>query len=159
VSDSVNLTELRSTAVNCLVEEIGVKLLGLALFGSIARGEGSERSDLDFFVVTRGLEGDREHRKRRIYSTLAPVTRRFRRDISIYTLEENEITDVTPLLINIAHDAIILFDPKEYLEKLFTRVREAVRKAGLVPYRTVDGKIGWKPVRKLEWGEIIEVKL
>ncbi|MEM2144331.1 MAG: nucleotidyltransferase domain-containing protein [Candidatus Jordarchaeaceae archaeon] len=159
MTDSTNLTEIRNTAVNCLVEELGVRLLGLALFGSIARGEGSEKSDLDFFVVTQGLEGDREQRKRKIYNTLAPVNKRFRRDVSVYTLEESEITDVTPLLINIAHDAIILFDPKEYLKKLFTRVREAVKKAGLVPYRTVDGKIGWKPVRKLEWGEIIEVKL
>ncbi|MGQ9723385.1 MAG: nucleotidyltransferase domain-containing protein [Candidatus Jordarchaeum sp.] len=159
MADSTSFTEIRKTAVNCLVEELGEKLLGLALFGSVARGEGSERSDLDFFVVTRGVEGDRVQRKRRMYRILAPVYKRFRRDISVYTLEESEITDVTPLLINVAYDAVILFDPEGYLEKFFAQVREAVRKAGLAPYRTRDGKIGWKPVRKLEWGEIIEVKL
>ncbi len=158
MSDSTNFTEIRKIAVNCLVGELGEKFLGLALFGSVARGEGNERSDLDFFVVTRGVEGDREQRRRRMYRILSPVNRRFRRDVSVFTLEESEITDVTPLLINIAHDAVILFDPEGYLEKLFERVKEAVRRAGLVPYRTRDGKIGWKPVRELEWGEKIEVK-
>ncbi|MBS7249909.1 MAG: nucleotidyltransferase domain-containing protein [Candidatus Freyarchaeota archaeon] len=158
MADSIKFAEVRETAVNCLLGELGENLLGLALFGSVARGEGSERSDLDFFVVTRGVKGDREQRRRRVYHILAPVNRRFRRDVSVYTLEESEVTDVTPLLINIAHDAVILFDPEGYLEKLFARVREAVRRAGLVPYRTRDGKIGWKPVRELEWGERIEVK-
>lgn len=155
----MSLTAIREVAVSCLVGELGGKLLGVALFGSIARGEGSERSDLDFFVVTRGMEGSREYRRIRVYSVLAPVNRKFRRDISVFTMEVDEIREVTPLLINIAHDAVILFDPEGYLEKLFGRIREAVRKAGLVPYRTRDGKIGWKTERKLEWGEIIEVKL
>lgn len=105
------------------------------------------------------MEGSREQRRIRVYNILAPVNKKFRRGISVFTLEGDEIRDVTPLLINIAHDAVILFDREKYLEKLFERIREAVRKAGLVPYRTRDGKIGWKTKRKLEWGEIIEVKL
>lgn len=155
----LSFAEIREVAVGCLVEELGEKLIGLALFGSIARGEGSERSDLDFFVVTRGMEGGREQRRIRVYNILAPVNKKFRRDISVFTLEGDEIRDVTPLLINIAHDAVILFDRERYLEKLFERIREAVRKAGLVPYRTRDGKTGWKTERKLKWGEVIEVKL
>jgi len=111
-----------------------------------------------FFVLTRGLEGSREERKRRVYSILAQVNRRFKRDFSVLALEEGEITDITSLLINIAHDAVILFDPEGRFESLLERVRRAVKAAGLVPYRTKDGKIGWKPVRELNWGEIIEVK-
>ena len=60
-------------------------------------------------MLTRGLEGSREEMKRRVYSILAPVNRRFKRDVSVLALEEGEITDITPLLINIAHDAVILF--------------------------------------------------
>nr|MDO8081295.1 nucleotidyltransferase domain-containing protein [Candidatus Freyarchaeota archaeon] len=69
----LSFAEIREVAVGCLVEELGEKLIGLALFGSVARGEGSERSDLDFFVVTRGMEGGREQRRIRVYNILAPV--------------------------------------------------------------------------------------
>ncbi len=53
----LSLEKIREVAVSCLVEELDGKLLWLAIFGSVARGEVDERSDLDFFCVNARVGG------------------------------------------------------------------------------------------------------
>jgi len=53
----LSLEKIREVAVSCLVEELDGKLLWLAIFGSVARGEADERSDLDFFCVNARVGG------------------------------------------------------------------------------------------------------
>ena len=148
-----------NAAVELLKRRIGGRLLGVALFGSVARGDCDDRSDVDVFVVTRGLDAPPGERLRLIYEAVSPLRRVVGRDVSVVTVEADELVDVTPLLVNIAYDAVILYDPEGFLRRFFERVRAAVEKAGLTPYTTKDGKRGWKPLRKLRRGEVVEVRL
>ena len=135
---------LLGRAVEELLGDLGDGVVAVALFGSRARGEASEGSDFDLLVVVRGLKG--LDRRFKIYD---PLRRVLRRDITIIDIDEEAIFDeglsITPLLLNIAWDAEILHDPTGRLTALFNRIREAVKRAGLVRYRTADGKYGWKP--------------
>lgn len=103
-----------------------------------------------FFVVVHGLPKEPVRRRCVVYDALTPVLRKFKRDVSVIEVDAKDVgRQITPLLINIAHDGIILYDRDGRIGDLFNRVESAVKKAGLVRYKTSDGKYGWSPVKSL----------
>lgn len=95
-----------------------------------------------------------------VYDALTPVLKEFKRGVSVIEVDAGEIgKQITPLLINIAHDGIILYDRTGRMGGLLRRVKDAVEKAGLVRYKTRDGKYGWKPSRGLKPGEVFTIQL
>jgi len=159
----LGIEEIRQIAVESLINRFGERLEGIVLFGSRARKKVTEWSDIDLFVVIEDLPKDPVERGRVVYRVVAPpLLQKFNCDITVIEAEAKEIgkgKELTPLLINIAHDGIILYDKRRQIADLFARIREAVRKAGLIKYKTADGKYGWKPRRKLGPGEVFEVRL
>jgi predicted nucleotidyltransferase len=135
--------ELPTKACENLVKRLGDRIVAVALFGSRARGEASERSDFDFFVVVRGF--DERDRRFKIYHCLHSVVKR---DVTVIDVDEDELfredLKIDSLLLNIVWDSVILYDPTGRLRELFERVKGAV-KDRLERYRTRDGKYGWKP--------------
>ncbi|KPV64823.1 MAG: Nucleotidyltransferase domain protein [Candidatus Bathyarchaeota archaeon BA1] len=131
-------------AVNRLIEGLGDRVVAVALFGSLARSESSERSDIDLLVVVRGMRRGMERR----FTIYDIVHKMVRRDVTIIDVDEEELfkedIEVPPLLINIAWDALVLHDPSGRLSQLFERVRTIVNKLNLDRYKTQDGKYGWK---------------
>ena len=138
---------------------MGYRFKACILFGSVARSVAHEKSDIDLLVVTKGLSKNTVKRRSRIQSALAEVRNKLKRDISIVDFELGEFEDVTPLLINIAHDGVILYDKDREITELFNKIRKAIKKAGLVKYYTPEGKYGWRPDRPLRQGERIVVNL
>ena len=132
-----------SEACEDLRELLGEEFIGLALFGSWARGEAGEKSDVDVFVVLRSLRG--MDIRSMIYRTIA---RRVKRALTLVDVRLDEITGddvvLTPLLINVVADAVVIWDRGGVLRKFVEKGRALIRKAGLVRYRTPDGKYGWK---------------
>ena len=144
------------SSLECLIEMLrkasidlkrvfGDRFVGLMLFGSYARGEASESSDVDVLVVLRDL---RELRVRgEIYKVISehvgkPLTLI---DLSLEELLRDDL-EVTPLLLNALYDGIIIYDETGILEKLKGKVLELISKAQLVRYKTPDGRYGWKRV-------------
>jgi predicted nucleotidyltransferase len=135
--------ELPTKACENLVKRLGDRVVAVALFGSRARGEASEKSDFDFFVVVRDF--DERDRRFKIYHCLHSVVKR---DVTVIDVDEDELfredLKIDSLLLNIIWDSVILYDPTGRLRELFERVKGAV-KDKLERYRTRDGKYGWKP--------------
>jgi predicted nucleotidyltransferase len=135
--------ELPTKACENLVKRLGDRVVAVALFGSRARGEASEKSDFDFFVVVRDF--DERDRRFKIYHCLHSVVKR---DVTVIDIDEDELfredLKIDSLLLNIIWDSVILYDPTGRLRELFERVKGAV-KDKLERYRTRDGKYGWKP--------------
>lgn len=156
----LDFKEIKTLATGSLLSGFGKNLEAVVLFGSCARMEAAERGDIDFFVVVHDLPKEPVRRRYVVYDALTPVLRKFKRDVSVIEVDARDVgRQITPLLINIAHDGIILYDKNGRIESLFNKVKSAVKKAGLVRYETREGKYGWKPCRELKPGEVFVVQL
>jgi len=147
------MSALLDAVVDRLRERFSGHLVAVALFGSAARGEATEGSDLDFLVVLREVPKSLERRYqvyRPIRDALTMQSRKVR-DITAIDLDEEFINDedaeITPLILNIASDATILYDPKGQLASFLRRVQRLIEVGGLERYRTKNGKYGWRPKR------------
>ncbi|MGQ9479600.1 MAG: nucleotidyltransferase domain-containing protein [Thermoproteota archaeon] len=121
---------------------LGDEFIGMILFGSWAREEAKPESDIDVLVVLRRLKGMTVRSK--IYGILVKYVRRPLTlvDIRLSDIAEGEVL-LTPLMVNIAADAIVIWDPEGAVKSFIEKARKLVEKAGLVRYRTPDGKYGW----------------
>lgn len=126
-----------------LKSALGDAYAGLMLFGSWARGEAEEGSDVDVLVVLRGVGGLRVRGE--VYSVLA---KHVGKPLTLVDVDLDEVSrgdlEVTPLLLNTLYDGIVVYDEFGVLGSLKRKVVELVEKARLVRYRTPDGKYGWK---------------
>jgi len=107
-----------------LRDRFGDKLVAVALFGSTARGEARENSDLDFLVVLRGIPWSLSRR----YSAYKPIYEAVRpKDVSVIDVDEEIITDekaeLLPVMLNVIKDAKILYDPENKLSSFLKRHR------------------------------------
>lgn len=138
-------------AVQSLLQAHGSRIVAVALFGSVARGEEDARSDMDFLVVVRDFPWSLERR----YLLYEPVHRAVnegterKRDVTVIDVDESDILndglEVSPLLINIASDAKMIYDPEGILLGFVGKVKRLIEAAGLERYGTKEGKYGWKP--------------
>lgn len=145
------MSTLSETVINNLHDKFVDHLVAVALFGSAARGEAGERSDLDFLVVLRGIPKTLQ-RRYEVYKPIhdAVIAQSGRTsDVTVIDLDEefieNDDVEITSLMLNIAFDANVIYDPDGKLATFLARVRKLIDAAGLERYRTRDGKYGWKP--------------
>jgi len=137
------LVERLRQASEDLKRAFGSGFAGLVLFGSYARGEAVEGSDVDLLLVLRGLKGLAVRAE--AYSI---ISRRVGKPLTLVDIDVDELSredlEVTPLLLNILYDGVIVYDELGILRRLKERVAKLVERAQLVRYRTPDGKYGWK---------------
>ncbi|MEK6608489.1 MAG: nucleotidyltransferase domain-containing protein [Myxococcota bacterium] len=131
---------------------LGERLRSVVLFGSWARGEATDRSDVDLAVVVDPpSEGD--------WSRLCrPIGRdpEERPDVSIVLWSGAQLAAHPWLMIDVATDGIIVLDDGR-LRREMDDVRERLRRYGSVREYLPDGtwfwdlKPDWKP------GDVIEI--
>ena len=156
----LKIEDIKTLATKSLLDRFGENLEAVVLFGSIARKGAAEQSEIDYIVVIHNLPKGLVRRRFIVYDALTPILREFKRDVSVIEVDAEDIgRQITPLLINIAHDGIILYDKHGKIQEFFKRIRSAVKNADLVRYETRDGKYGWKPSRELKPGEVFIVQL
>jgi predicted nucleotidyltransferase len=126
------------------------------LFGSLARGEAGERSDVDLLVLHSGAPArDPVERRRLLYKLVAE---RLEGAFEAVTLVDMDLErflkpeTVTPLLLNIYADALVVVDRVGSLEEFLQRVRRRIGELGLA--RVKDGKAYYwvlpKPMEKVQ---------
>jgi predicted nucleotidyltransferase/HEPN domain-containing protein len=143
---------------------LGDELLGLLLFGSWARGEAREDSDVDVFIVLKSLKG--VEARALVYKVVAE---RVKRAVTLVDARADELfkeeLELTPLLLNILVDGVVVYDRTGKLAELASKARRLVEEMSLVRYRTPDGKYGWErrdskplvPVRPSGFNPLSEV--
>jgi predicted nucleotidyltransferase len=124
------LRELASKCVSDAAQECSF-IAGVVLFGSVARGEESERSDVDLLVLWEGL--DKREALQVVYEA---VSKKFPPGIGLTVLEAEywnfvNARKLTPLLVNIAYDGIVLYDKYGKLNEFLARVRRGIEEKGL----------------------------
>ena len=114
----------------------------ILLFGSRARGESNEKSDIDLLVLHENCEiKDPVLRRRYLYNLIRKVIGKEFEGITIIDMEfENFIKpiEINALLLNIYWDAIIVYDKTNMLHSFLKHVKDKIEKSGLK--RIKDGK-------------------
>jgi predicted nucleotidyltransferase len=126
---SPDVREACRQALENLRRTFGDRLVALALYGSAARA-GRGFGDLDFYAIARDLPDDLRERDRLVDRALGDLDPPLRRSILAKTPEEFD-ADVTPLMLDLALDAQVLWDPTGYLVLRLSRLREILREARL----------------------------
>lgn len=112
----------------------------MAAFGSQARGTAGPESDLDVLLVADGLLPDPFARGRQIRRPLAGLETEL---VQVLARTRREfVVDVTPLHLDLALDAVVLFERAGFLSERLTRLRQLIEEAGLE--RMPDLFWGWR---------------
>jgi len=118
---------------------LGERCRAIALFGSWARNNARSDSDIDLLLIADGLADDPFQRNAQVRG---PVYRRLE-PVSILARTPSEFeADVTPLHLDLALDAVVLFEDRNYLSSRLAIVRRRIEEAGLV--RVADLSWRWR---------------
>ena len=145
--------EFAPRLVETLRAAFGERLVSVVLFGSHARGEAKPESDVDIFLVVKGLA---ESPLDRIGEVRRPLAGRFRERVAFIAKTPEEIVAGLPsLYLDLALDGRALYDAGFFRERQAI-LRRLIKEAGL--RRVVrDGEFHWEwetPPRRgwrLDW--------
>ncbi|RLF13437.1 MAG: hypothetical protein DRJ97_08075 [Thermoprotei archaeon] len=114
----------------------------VVLFGSKARGEDTKHSDLDLLVLHEGCEEkDPVKLRRKLYAALKEALNWEVEELTVIDMELSEFMsprEITPLLLNIYWDGIVVYDATGKVQDFLTEVKRRIEASGL--RRVKDGR-------------------
>lgn len=137
---------------------LGEDLVSVVIFGSVARGDFKEGSDIDVLIVAKSFP---ESYSRRI-SLLVPIAEGARRKVpdhpvQFYPLRVDEASKSRPIYLDLLTDSIILYDRDGFMEGVLKDLREKLARLGAKKVKLEDGSWMWVLKPGLRVGEVIEV--
>lgn len=131
---------------------LGEDLVSIVLYGSIARGEADENSDMDVLIVARNLPSEFSERVGGLY----PIKRACQGtrmhlweeegiycSIQIYPLSPEELDDFRPIFLEVTADGRLLFDRRGFMKKKLKEWRERLSELGARRVQLPDGSWYW----------------
>lgn len=107
----------------------------VVMFGSRARGEAEERSDVDLLVLHDGCDlKDSVLRRRHLYNLVRDAVGEHFEGLTILDMELKHFLkprDVTALLLNIYWDALVVHDETGTLQSFLKHVKKRIMESGL----------------------------
>lgn len=162
-----SLEEYVEQILDRLRSRLGPDLVSVVLFGSFARGEAGQGSDIDILVVSEGLKGSLGSRfelfdeiERQLVSSAARKRLRdmgFGTLISPVPLAPDEVKKNPPILLDVLTDGVILYDREQFIKKHLLKLQARLKSLGAKKVYLPSGKWYWdlKPDYKL--GEDVEI--
>jgi predicted nucleotidyltransferase len=151
---SLDRRRLKNNIISSLKSTLGQTIEAVILFGSIARNEATDRSDIDILVVGEVARKGFSEANRIVYEALENVRTVNKRDTSVVVSTYEDLVKVNSFAINVASDGVIFYDATGRVTKLFAKIKQALSN-GWVRYRTPDGCYGWMPNKPVNFGERI----
>lgn len=136
-----HLLEILQPVVEAIVERLGEDLVALALFGSQARGEARPESDWDLLLVAHHLP-ERSLQRHFFLKSILPEDWRAQISFLAKTPEEFE-SSLPSLYLDIALDALVIYDPQGYLRERLRGLQQQIARLGLRRERS-DGDWVWR---------------
>ena len=114
----------------------------VVMFGSRARGESGERSDVDLLVLHEGCGvEDPVLRRRHLYNLLRGAVGEKFEDVTVVDMGLERFlrpVEIAALLLNVYWDGVVVYDKTGVLRGFLEDVREKIAKSGLKRVR--DGR-------------------
>jgi len=153
--------------VSLLKARLGEGLVSAVLFGSVARGEAKEGSDLDLLVVLEDFNGSFGDRFRLFQEIekelLSSKPRKMLRArglgtlISPVPLTKEEVGRHPPILLDILTDGIILYDKGDFIKGHLNELQARLKALKARKVRLPGGRWYWDLKPDHKFGEVIEI--
>lgn len=143
--------------INPLIKRFGDDLVSVVIFGSFARGEAKEGSDLDLLIIVRKLpEGADRLRLSAIVSRSLKPPIGFPRTVSPLVMTKEEVRRHPPILLDMVDDSLILYDKNGFFNKVMRELRRKLEEMGAKKVKVGDG---WYWILKpdAELGEVVKI--
>ena len=136
-----------------------------ALYGSVARGEAKDISDIDILLVSNDLQGSLGARIEHL-STIDQALQEeltwlrkqsIHTGLSFYPLKPVEAERLPSLFLDLTEDAIILYDKDHFLERLLLELKARLLKEGAVRVFLDRDRWYWNLKPEYKFGEIVEI--
>ena len=130
----------RNDIVNYLQSRFSIELTkfpfikSVLLFGSIARCEFTEKSDLDLLVLHENYNIDILERRKQLYIIISNIIGDKFDNITLIDMELQSFLrpkTITPLLLNIYWDSIVVYDCTGIIEDFLQKIRIRINEVGL----------------------------
>lgn len=134
-------------------------LVSVILFGSIARGDFSENSDIDIIVIAKNFPKDFSKR----IDLFIPIVEKARKKapnypfIQVYPLTMNEALKNRPIYLDLITDAIILYDEENFMMNVLNKLFKKLKDLGAKKIYLEDGSWIWVLKPDMKIGEVIEI--
>ena len=137
--------------VRALEARFGPDLVSVVLFGSWARGEGREESDIDLLVIIGRLTGGRFERYRPVRELAQEVSEELADRVSLIVSTPDGAKHVKPYYLGMLSGHVMLHDAGGFFAAVLERLQRRLRELGARRYVDDDGyeywdlKPDWKP--------------
>lgn len=154
--------KIYQTYLNFLKQEQGANLVSFVLYGSVARGQAKDDSDIDLLIVCEDLPDDRFERNRvfinienRLPGALGVNPMDFPY-ISTVLKTKKEAEYHSPLYLDMVEDGKILFDKGSFIQKVFSDIKERLEELGAKRI-WIGNKWYWDLKPDFKPGEVVEI--
>ena len=107
------ISELSKKVMRAAKDELGNKLDKVILYGSYARGDYDNESDIDFFILADISQKEAAIQRGNIRKRLSGIDLDFDITVSLHVTGSeifNKYTDTLPFYMNIIKEGVVLFD-------------------------------------------------
>ena len=139
---------------------LGARLRSLVLFGSVARGQGTARSDIDLLVIAAGFPHSLAERRRPLLAAWSRARDRHALpavDWNLVTKTPDEARFHSPLYLDMVEDGILLFDRGAFFGAVLDTMRSRMRTLGSRRVFLDDGSWYWDLKPDYRFGEVVEI--
>ncbi len=149
-----------AAATDVWVASLGPRLVSIVLFGSLARGDATTRSDVDLLVVAEGFPRRLSARRQELLELYAPV-REARQlpfvEWNLVTKTPDEARVHSPLYLDMVEDGRLLFDRDGFFADVLERMRVRMRELGSRRVFLPDGSWYWDLQPGFRFGDEVRI--
>jgi predicted nucleotidyltransferase len=155
-----SLSAALDAAADAWQRMLGERLISLVLFGSLARGDARETSDIDLLVVAAGFPRSLSARRRLLLEEWARVRSERRLanvEWNLVAKTPEEASYHSPLYLDMVEDAVLLFDRDHFFAAVLDAMRARMRALGSRRVHLPDGTWYWDLKPDFRFGEVVEI--
>ncbi|BDC17749.1 nucleotidyltransferase domain-containing protein [Acidianus sp. HS-5] len=155
---------LLNKMVEIMKEEFKDDLVSVVLFGSVARGDNRNDSDVDLLVVIKNLPKDSMLKRIRLFESKVEDKLEIEKywkmgyyiSLSPILKTPEEAEKLSPLYLDMVYDAVILYDKDNFFGNVLKRLKEKLDQLGAERV-WIGKKWYWVLKKDYKYGDVIEL--